>query len=83
MSRYTSQFQLNPWQFCRLHSAPTSRAWRNFMSTHTLKKVTAYVAIVTNLAAFTLPAAQAAPGIIANAPLNLTTTVEPNIWHID
>ena len=52
------------------------------MSTHTLKKVTAYVAIVTNLAAFTLPAAQAAPGTIANAPLNLTTTVEPNIMFL-
>ena len=52
------------------------------MNMQTLKKSTVCVIILTHITAFSLPAAQAAPGTLASAPLYLGTAVEPNIMFL-
>ena len=49
------------------------------MSLHTLKKGAVWITLFTYLGTFMLPAAQAAPGTLANVPLFLTTPVQPNV----
>lgn len=52
------------------------------MNMPSFKKSTACIVIITHMAAFTLPSAQAAPGTLASAPLYLSTAVEPNIMFL-
>ena len=49
------------------------------MSSHMLKKGTVWATLFTYMATFMLPAAHAAPGILANTPLFISSPVKPNI----